>query len=131
MNRAERYALLLVFAIVFGSTLFFSALLYMDTYHTYEFYRHTTVFRSADGKVMAVLANTLIDTYPFAPLKNSGYNRTFSSSDDLDVFLWAIKNSGDRVVYLRTTILILNKTNLNLSGFTIIGENEWDSGLQP
>ena len=126
MNRAERYATILVFVVLLGSTLFFTIALYLTSIHNYEIVSITTVSKMADGKTLAVLSGSLLDVYPYASWKTvvlGNGNSSFNSFDSAEVIQWAIEYTNDNTVFIRAGDYILTHGFFSgNSNTTIIGE---------
>jgi len=93
VNRAEKYAAIIVFAIVLGSTLFFSALLYMDNYHIITDTENVIVVSVTSSGYLAQRGITI--TYPFQPSKTYFSVEHLTSDNAFQVIQWAIDNADE------------------------------------
>jgi hypothetical protein len=129
MNRAEKYASILVFSIMLFSTIFFSAVVLCDQYHyTYSAINTILVSITSDGKTQAQESIKITEFYPYrlngnhyeATYLNSG--RAVSSFNTSSVIQWAIDNQRGVIDFqkggynLTNTVMMGPLSNLELNG---------------
>lgn len=108
MNRSERYAAILVFAVVLGSTLFFSALLYMANYHTV-----TQICMTVSVNPNGYLAQMGVkDNYPFMPSKSQFFGEQLAGGNASQIIQWALDNTKNGFK--------MTKGNYHLNGTIIL-----------
>jgi hypothetical protein len=126
MNRAERYAIGLVFVALIGSLLFFSAVIYISNYHVVSQVPMTVSI--TNGSYLA--QEGIADNYPYISWKSQFFTtKEFSSNNASQVIQWAIDNTAhflffkkgtNETYYITTTIVISNRSNLYLDGINSV-----------
>lgn len=88
-------------ALLLGVTIFFSAIIYMNTYHIVSISNAITVSQTSDGQTMAFGRTFLLDSYPYETWKTTIKevdNYTFKSSVASAVIQWAADNSNNVII---------------------------------
>jgi hypothetical protein len=85
-------------AVLLGVTIFFSAVIYMNTYHKVSISHAMTVSETSDGQAVASARTFMRDSYPYESWKTTIKefdDLSYNSSDASAVIQWAVDHSNN------------------------------------